>query len=245
MPGGRTSVSTVTGSCAPDTNAVTTRCGRSDVQEAELPGHRHRGALLGRRAGQDLHRRRVRPARPADAERLYDLGALRLKEMDEAGIDMQVLSHGAPSAQKLSGDGAVALVQRANDRLAAACAANPKRFAALRRAADRRPEGRRRRARALRDQARLQGRDDARPRRTACSSTTSASGRSTSAPRSSTCRSTSIPALPHAARDRGLLQGLRQGVPDGGARRLGLHGRDRDARRSAWCCPACSTSTRS
>ena len=26
---------------------------------------------------------------------------------------------------------------------------------------------------------------------------------------------------------------------------LGLHGRDRDARRSAWCCPACSRSTRS
>ena len=34
-------------------------------------------------------------------ERLYDLGALRLKEMDEAGIDIQVLSHGAPSTQKL------------------------------------------------------------------------------------------------------------------------------------------------
>jgi hypothetical protein len=34
---------------------------------------------------------------------LYDLGELRLREMDEAGIDMQILSHGAPSAQKLSG----------------------------------------------------------------------------------------------------------------------------------------------
>jgi len=34
-------------------------------------------------------------------ERLYDLGALRIKEMDEAGIDVQVLSHGAPSSQKL------------------------------------------------------------------------------------------------------------------------------------------------
>ena len=29
--------------------------------------------------------------------RLKDLGALRLKEMDEALIDIQVLSHGAPS----------------------------------------------------------------------------------------------------------------------------------------------------
>ena len=37
-------------------------------------------------------------------ERLYDLGSLRIKEMDEAGIDIQVLSHGAPSAQKLPAD---------------------------------------------------------------------------------------------------------------------------------------------
>ena len=64
-------------------------------------------------------------------ERLFDLGALRLKEMDEAGIDMQVISHGAPSAQKLPADGAAALVRGVNDRLAAACAANPKRFAAF------------------------------------------------------------------------------------------------------------------
>ena len=65
-------------------------------------------------------------------DRLFDLGALRLKEMDEAGIDVQVISHGAPSAQKLPADGAAALVRGVNDRLAAACAANPKRFAALR-----------------------------------------------------------------------------------------------------------------
>ena len=38
---------------------------------------------------------------PALQERLYDLGALRLKEMDEAGIDLQVLSHGAPATQRL------------------------------------------------------------------------------------------------------------------------------------------------
>src|SRR5262245_66137768 len=34
-------------------------------------------------------------------ERLYDLGSLRLKEMDEAGIDVQVLSHGAPQHKSL------------------------------------------------------------------------------------------------------------------------------------------------
>jgi 2,3-dihydroxybenzoate decarboxylase len=64
-------------------------------------------------------------------DRLYDLGALRLKEMDEVGIDVQVISHGAPSAQKLPAEGAVDLVRRVNDRLAAACAAHPKRFAAF------------------------------------------------------------------------------------------------------------------
>ncbi len=64
-------------------------------------------------------------------DRLFDLGALRIKEMDEAGIDMQVISHGAPSAQKLPAEGAAALVRGVNDRLAAACAAHPKRFAAF------------------------------------------------------------------------------------------------------------------
>ncbi len=64
-------------------------------------------------------------------ERLHDLGALRIKEMDEAGIDLQVISHGAPSAQKLSGDDAVALTRRVNDRLHAAVKAHPTRFAAF------------------------------------------------------------------------------------------------------------------
>src|SRR5690242_11648245 len=64
-------------------------------------------------------------------ERLYDLGALRLKEMDEAGIDVQVLSHGAPSTQKLPLQLAAKLATQVNDRLAQACAANPKRFAAF------------------------------------------------------------------------------------------------------------------
>jgi len=62
-------------------------------------------------------------------KRLYDLGDLRIKDMDEAGVDMQIISHGAPSAQKLSGDDAVPLVQRVNDRLAAAVAKHPTRFA--------------------------------------------------------------------------------------------------------------------
>jgi predicted TIM-barrel fold metal-dependent hydrolase len=64
-------------------------------------------------------------------QRLYDMGSLRLKEMDEAGIDIQVISHGAPSTQKLGIDIAAELTRGVNDRLAKACAANPKRFAAF------------------------------------------------------------------------------------------------------------------
>jgi len=63
--------------------------------------------------------------------RLNDLGELRLAEMDTAGIDVQVLSHAAPSAQRLDPDTAVRLARAANDRLAQAVAAHPDRFAAF------------------------------------------------------------------------------------------------------------------
>ncbi len=68
---------------------------------------------------------------PELLKRLYDLGEFRLKEMDDAGIDVQILSHGAPSTQKLTGSDAVALTRRVNDRLKAAVAAHPTRFAAF------------------------------------------------------------------------------------------------------------------
>jgi hypothetical protein len=47
---------------------------------------------------QDAEVRRVTggPGMPNIEERLDDLGALRLREMDEAGIDFQVLSHSIP-----------------------------------------------------------------------------------------------------------------------------------------------------
>ncbi len=66
---------------------------------------------------------------PEMMNRLFDLGDLRIKEMDEAGVDVQLISHGAPSAQKLGGPDAVALTKRVNDRLAAAIAKHPTRFA--------------------------------------------------------------------------------------------------------------------
>src|SRR6266478_3940309 len=49
--------------------------------------------------------------------------------MDEAGIDVQVISHGAPSTQRLDPETAVRLARNANDRLAQAIAAHPDRFA--------------------------------------------------------------------------------------------------------------------
>jgi predicted TIM-barrel fold metal-dependent hydrolase len=64
-------------------------------------------------------------------KRLRDFGGERIKDMDAAGIDIAVLSHGAPSGQKLPLPIAVPLIRRVNDRLAEAVARNPTRFAAF------------------------------------------------------------------------------------------------------------------
>ena len=66
---------------------------------------------------------------PAIVTRLRDVGEERLKAMDADGIDMQVLSHTAPSTQKLPADVAVDFSRRVNDRLAALIKAHPTRFA--------------------------------------------------------------------------------------------------------------------
>src|SRR5262245_37648842 len=68
---------------------------------------------------------------PGIAERLYDYGELRIKEMDAAEIDVQVLSHGAPATQRLEGETAVRLARGANDRLREIVDAHPDRFAAF------------------------------------------------------------------------------------------------------------------
>ncbi len=61
-------------------------------------------------------------------DRLYDIGDLRLREMDAAGIDMQVLSHGPPATQKLPPDIAIDLSRSVNDRLHTAIERHPDRF---------------------------------------------------------------------------------------------------------------------
>ncbi len=68
---------------------------------------------------------------PSVSERLDDLSNLRISEMDKAGIDLQVLSLGAPSTQKLDPETAVRLARAANDRLHEAVRRHPTRFAAF------------------------------------------------------------------------------------------------------------------
>lgn len=66
---------------------------------------------------------------PRIRERLDDLGGLRIKEMDEAGIDIQVLSHGAPSTQRMDAETAVKLARSVNDKLYDTIQSKPDRFA--------------------------------------------------------------------------------------------------------------------
>ncbi|MGH7054225.1 MAG: amidohydrolase family protein [Stellaceae bacterium] len=70
-------------------------------------------------------------AGPEIVRRLDDLGALRLREMDEAGIDFQVLSHSIPGLQAVEAAAAVPLARRVNDRLHEAVGRHPDRFAAF------------------------------------------------------------------------------------------------------------------
>ncbi|MGI4827167.1 MAG: amidohydrolase family protein [Janthinobacterium lividum] len=62
------------------------------------------------------------------AERLEDLGEGRIALMDEAGIDMQVLSVTTPALQNLEAEESVDLARRTNDFLAGVIAKNPTRF---------------------------------------------------------------------------------------------------------------------
>lgn len=67
----------------------------------------------------------------AVSERLQDLGARRIADMDATGIDVQILSLTSPGVQIFDADTAVRLARAANDELAAAVAAHPNRYAGL------------------------------------------------------------------------------------------------------------------
>ena len=74
---------------------------------------------------------RYHTARPPSPliKRMEDLGAGRIKDMDDAGIDIQVISHGPPGSQGVREAIAVAWSSAANDRLHAAIRNHPTRFA--------------------------------------------------------------------------------------------------------------------
>jgi uncharacterized protein len=76
-----------------------------------------------------LTRLRQHPRLSRIQEKLEDVGAGRIADMDAAGIDLQVLSHTVPGAEALEAERAVAAARAANDGLADTVAAHPDRFA--------------------------------------------------------------------------------------------------------------------
>jgi predicted TIM-barrel fold metal-dependent hydrolase len=62
-------------------------------------------------------------------DKLLDLGKVRIADMDEAGIDLQIISLTNAGLDKLDGPRATALARDSNDKLAAAVKAYPQRFA--------------------------------------------------------------------------------------------------------------------
>jgi predicted TIM-barrel fold metal-dependent hydrolase len=63
------------------------------------------------------------------SRQLDDLGESRLRDMDAAGIDVQVISHMQPGTQIFDADTAIAMARTANDALRNAVEAHPTRFA--------------------------------------------------------------------------------------------------------------------
>src|SRR5215475_4699745 len=62
-------------------------------------------------------------------DRLCDVGAKRISEMDAAGIDMQVLSLSAPGVEQMETADAIPMASATNDYLADAISKHPTRFA--------------------------------------------------------------------------------------------------------------------
>jgi len=161
--------------------------------------------------------------------------------MDDAGIDVQVLSHGAPSTQRLDAATAVPLAKRANDRLHEAVRAHPDRFAGFAALPTADPKAAADELERAVDKLGFKGAMVHGPtngvffRRQALLADLRA--------RPGARRSAlSAPVAADEGGGRRLLQGLPRPLPAAAGRRLGLHGRDRDAGRAAWCSRACSRS---
>lgn len=79
---------------------------------------------------------------PSRVPGLDEVGDMRIKGMDEAGIDLQVLSHAKPDVQEMTDAArALSLAAAANDALAEAVAAHPMRFEGFATLATQAPEG--------------------------------------------------------------------------------------------------------
>ncbi len=61
-------------------------------------------------------------------QKLADVGEQRLRDMDDAGVDVQVLSLTTPGVQNLAAADAPGVAREANDAIAAAVSAHPDRF---------------------------------------------------------------------------------------------------------------------
>ena len=83
-----------------------------------------------------LARRGYRPrtlpkGAPNPLELLPEIGAKRLKSMDDAGISVQVLSNSGPGPDLVPGQAGIDMARETNDFLAKAIASHPNRFAAF------------------------------------------------------------------------------------------------------------------
>jgi uncharacterized protein len=83
-----------------------------------------------------LARRGYRPrtlpkGAPNPLELLPEIGAKRLKSMDDAGISVQVLSNSGPGPDLVPGQAGIDMARETNDFLAKAIASHPDRFAAF------------------------------------------------------------------------------------------------------------------
>ena len=111
--------------------------GRSDIRTITLEEHFATQSFMegpGRQLGTGSGRAGSPSPRPAGHEgtslvdQLCDMGKERIAAMDEAGIDVQILSLTAPGVEQLDAPDAVKLAREVNDFLAAEVARNPTRF---------------------------------------------------------------------------------------------------------------------
>lgn len=77
----------------------------------------------------DIFRSPYHSKSPRWESKLEDMGDQRIQEMDEAGVDIQILSQTQPGSQALGADDAIRLARSANDFLHDTITMHPTRFA--------------------------------------------------------------------------------------------------------------------